>query len=649
MTTTSKKKETTSVGELSNACSQIVLKCLYLAKIGRLDVLWSVNKLARSITKWTKACDKRLNRLISFLHRTFEYKQYCHVGNTAKQCRLGLFQDSDFAGDLEDSKSTSGGTLCIFESHTFVPISWMCKKQTACPPQHDDNGTFSCGLAVAQKRIRGCVHSRPTDNMFWVLLGTSWIFSWWFAEMMRRWGCFWCVWGCRWWDSHGVRILLFLVGLRVQIVILSSIVESTAREGLEHLVLCVVERLMVCEHLGWRDPSSPVASSAWAVASSEELAHSSQWQGVLRRRRDKPSSLQFWCVFRRGRDRPSSSQRQSTGNFCVRSRLLRKKRDCTPALFLTPTVSISVVAYHGGRIGTLFSSSQWQGVLRRRRDKPSFLQFKREFRRDRPSSSFIPSTSQRQCVRYHAADVWSDTPSVWVGVGQLHKWGVPVVPSILSVGCLVSCTWVQVCAGRDVLRHRWYFGWRHWVTNVFRDVSRQIYGVGWRWAYENRGSHKTAPTHPPNAGGGEFGRVAVRDASVIPCRGALGVRGAQYWGASATPPRAVLGRYKGIHCLSVWFFPLFFDTVLVGMAVVQTLEGRRHTSRTLQMSVVIRVGHVTSHSAQRHTMQSSFSLIAHHIAWLKLWACLISFMHEVSVTLRLGVLHSFPHFSSHSP
>ena len=50
---------------------------------------------------------------------------------TNKQCRLGLFQDSDFAGDLEDSKSTSGGTLCIFGSHTFVPISWMCKKQTA--------------------------------------------------------------------------------------------------------------------------------------------------------------------------------------------------------------------------------------------------------------------------------------------------------------------------------------------------------------------------------------------------------------------------------------------------------------------------------------------------------------------------------------
>ena len=53
------------------------------------------------------------------------------MGNTAKQCRLGLFQDSDFAGDLEDSKSTSGGTLCVFGSLTFVPISWMCKKQTS--------------------------------------------------------------------------------------------------------------------------------------------------------------------------------------------------------------------------------------------------------------------------------------------------------------------------------------------------------------------------------------------------------------------------------------------------------------------------------------------------------------------------------------
>ena len=126
-----KEEEMKSVGELSQVCSQIVLKCLYLAHIGRPDIQWSVNKLARSITKWTKACDKRLNRLISYIHHTSEYRQYWHVGNSAKQCRLGLFQDSDFAEDLEDSKSTSGRTLCVFGSHTFVPRSWTCKKQTS--------------------------------------------------------------------------------------------------------------------------------------------------------------------------------------------------------------------------------------------------------------------------------------------------------------------------------------------------------------------------------------------------------------------------------------------------------------------------------------------------------------------------------------
>ena len=124
-----REEELKSVGELSKVCSQIVLKCLYLAGIGRPDILWSVNKIARSITKWTNACDKRLNRLLSYINHTCELQQYCHVGNTAKQCRLGLFQDSDFAGDLEDSNSTSGGTSCVLEViHLFQSVGCVRNK-----------------------------------------------------------------------------------------------------------------------------------------------------------------------------------------------------------------------------------------------------------------------------------------------------------------------------------------------------------------------------------------------------------------------------------------------------------------------------------------------------------------------------------------
>ena len=81
-----------SVGQLSQVCSQIVLKCLYLTRIGRPDILWSVNKLAKAVTKWT-------SRTFDLIHTPHERIQT----NTAQRCKLGLFQDSDFAGDLEDS------------------------------------------------------------------------------------------------------------------------------------------------------------------------------------------------------------------------------------------------------------------------------------------------------------------------------------------------------------------------------------------------------------------------------------------------------------------------------------------------------------------------------------------------------------------
>ena len=132
-----KEEELKSVGDLSKVCSQIVVECLYLARMGRPDILWSVNKLARSITKWTKACDKRLNRLISYIHHTCEYKQYCHVGNTAKQCRLGLFQDSDFEEILRTPN------LLRVEHCAFLEVSSMCKKQTSVSHSSTESESIS--------------------------------------------------------------------------------------------------------------------------------------------------------------------------------------------------------------------------------------------------------------------------------------------------------------------------------------------------------------------------------------------------------------------------------------------------------------------------------------------------------------------------
>ena len=59
---------------------------------------------------------------IDFLHSP--YKRIQTTLSSGKHCKtvqIGLFQDSDSAGDLEESKSTSGGTLCMFGKHTCVP------------------------------------------------------------------------------------------------------------------------------------------------------------------------------------------------------------------------------------------------------------------------------------------------------------------------------------------------------------------------------------------------------------------------------------------------------------------------------------------------------------------------------------------------
>ena len=89
------------MGKISHGCLKIVLQSFYLARIWRPDILWYVNKLARAVIKWTEACDKRLARVISYLHLTNDYRQYCHVGNTAKHCRLGLFQDQTLLATLQ--------------------------------------------------------------------------------------------------------------------------------------------------------------------------------------------------------------------------------------------------------------------------------------------------------------------------------------------------------------------------------------------------------------------------------------------------------------------------------------------------------------------------------------------------------------------
>ena len=125
------KEDFSNKGEVADVAARIVLKALYLARTNRPDILWTVNALARKVTKWDASCDKRLLRLISYLHSTKDQSITCYVGDCIANCNVHLFVDASFAGDLEDSKSTTGAMVVLVGQNTWIPITWLCKKQGA--------------------------------------------------------------------------------------------------------------------------------------------------------------------------------------------------------------------------------------------------------------------------------------------------------------------------------------------------------------------------------------------------------------------------------------------------------------------------------------------------------------------------------------
>ena len=64
-------------GELASTLAQNVLKCLFLVRIGRPGLPWTVNILARSVTKWNKDCANKLSRLVSYISHSKHHRQLC--------------------------------------------------------------------------------------------------------------------------------------------------------------------------------------------------------------------------------------------------------------------------------------------------------------------------------------------------------------------------------------------------------------------------------------------------------------------------------------------------------------------------------------------------------------------------------------------
>ena len=130
----------------ANAC-KVLMKC-WLGRLARPDVIKPIIDLATQVQKWSINCDKRLYRLLCYLHSSINHRLVSRVADREDDLELSLYADADFCGDSLDTKSTNGGLLALTGGCTFAPIAWISKKQGATSRSTTESEVVSLAHSV---------------------------------------------------------------------------------------------------------------------------------------------------------------------------------------------------------------------------------------------------------------------------------------------------------------------------------------------------------------------------------------------------------------------------------------------------------------------------------------------------------------------
>ncbi|CAE6921679.1 RE1 [Symbiodinium sp. CCMP2592] len=117
-------------GHLHQDAAKILMKTLWLARLNRPDLSFIVARLATKISRWTRAGDKQLFRLMSYLCHTPSLNLVGRVGKQG-EVSVAVYTDADFGACPVSAKSTSGVFLTINTGEYRFPILWYSKKQSS--------------------------------------------------------------------------------------------------------------------------------------------------------------------------------------------------------------------------------------------------------------------------------------------------------------------------------------------------------------------------------------------------------------------------------------------------------------------------------------------------------------------------------------
>ncbi len=118
-------------GKFAKTCASHLMKLLYAARRARADFLVANITLARRVSKWFSDEDRRLHRLMCYVHHHAELALYHELHpDDLKTAVLQFYPDAELGGDLSTTKSTYGMWLEITsaDGKRCWPLSWFCRK-----------------------------------------------------------------------------------------------------------------------------------------------------------------------------------------------------------------------------------------------------------------------------------------------------------------------------------------------------------------------------------------------------------------------------------------------------------------------------------------------------------------------------------------
>ena len=152
------------IGELAGVACKMLMKCLWLGRLARPDIIKPIGDLATHVQSWSRNCDKQLYRLVCYLHTTQHYQLVGKVMDQAPLLSLRLYVDADFAGDRLTGKSTNGGYLVLVGPNTFFPLMWVSKKQTSVSRSTTESEVVSLAHSLFSEAL-------PSLSLWETLLG----------------------------------------------------------------------------------------------------------------------------------------------------------------------------------------------------------------------------------------------------------------------------------------------------------------------------------------------------------------------------------------------------------------------------------------------------------------------------------------------